>query len=308
MRNESGFPSLCRVWVEAARPRTLFLALASVGMGSFLAVVAGHFNWTIALLTLFTATFLQILSNLANDYGDSIHGADHEQRGGPSRAVQSGLIKAQSMRLAIFTVATLAAVCGLLLLWLAFGFEGFLVSLLFLFLGGVAIWAAISYSAGSLPYGYAGLGDLAVFIFFGWVGVLGSYYLQVLDIQVVLLLPATSCGLLIVAVLNVNNVRDMRSDQIAGKMSIPVRLGLRGARLYHWVLLGGGVLSVVLFVIIVFYSIWQFLFILTIPLLIQNGLAVSRRDPAQLDPYLKQLSVTNLLFVLTFGTGQILGL
>jgi 1,4-dihydroxy-2-naphthoate octaprenyltransferase len=277
-------------------------------MGSFLAFVAGHFNWTIALLTLFTATFLQILSNLANDYGDSIHGADHEHRGGPSRAVQSGLIKARSMRLAIFTVATLAAVCGLLLLWLAFGFEGFLVSLLFLFLGGVAIWAAISYTAGSLPYGYAGLGDLAVFIFFGLVGVLGSYYLQVLDLQLALLLPATSCGLLIVAVLNVNNVRDIRSDQIAGKMSIPVRLGLRGARLYHWVLLGGGVLAVVLFVIIVFYSIWQFLFILTIPLLIQNGLAVSRRDPAQLDPYLKQLSVTNLLFVLTFGMGQILGL
>ena len=101
MRKKSGFSSPWRVWIESARPRTLFLALASVGMGSFLATVSGHFNWTIALLTLFTATFLQILSNLANDYGDSIHGADHGQRVGPSRAVQSGLIKVQSMRLAI---------------------------------------------------------------------------------------------------------------------------------------------------------------------------------------------------------------
>lgn len=308
MRHESSLTDPWRNWITAARPRTLFLALASVSMGIFLGIVAGHFDLIVAILTLITALLLQILSNLANDYGDSIHGADHRERAGPSRAVQSGAISARTMRLAIFGVAALSAVSGSILLWLALEGEGLVIAFAFLLLGAAAIWAAISYTSGRSPYGYAGLGDAAVFFFFGWVGVTGSYYLQTRNFQPAVLLPATACGLLVVAVLNVNNIRDIRSDELAGKNSIPVRLGLRRARIYHWCLLVGGALAGILYVAISFYSLWQLLFTITFPLLAQNGLAVSRKEPEQLDPFLRQLSLSTLLFVMAFGIGQVLGL
>lgn len=307
MRKESAILTRIGIWVVAARPRTLALALASVGMGAFLAAGAGAYSWSIVILTFLTATLLQILSNLANDYGDSVHGADHKGRAGPARAVQSGAITAKTMRSVIIATAILTTICGLVLLWLAFGLDGILISLLFSFLGALSIWAAISYTSGSLPYGYAGLGDLAVFVFFGWLGVLGSYYLQVKSLEFALFLPASSVGLFTVAVLNVNNIRDIESDKAAGKMSIPVRLGLKGARLYHWSLLSGGFLFAVGYVILEYSSAWQWLFVISLPLLLQNGRAVSSRPPEKLDPYLRQMSLATLLFVLTFGIGQLLG-
>lgn len=294
------------IWLQAARPRTLALALAGVGMGIFLAGSSGAFNLAIAVLTLLTASLLQILSNLANDYGDTVHGADHGQRKGPSRAVQSGRVSAQEMRRAILVVAGLCALSGILLLWLALGVDGLVILAAFLLLGALAIWAAISYTAGRLPYGYAGLGDMAVLIFFGWVGVLGSYYLQALDLRVALLLPATSCGLFAVAVLNVNNIRDIDSDRMAGKKSIPVRVGLRRARLYHWLLLIGGFLTAVTYVVIDYRSPWQLLFLVSAPLFVQNARAVSRLAATELNPYLGQLSLATLLFVICFGMGQLL--
>ena len=294
------------VWLLAARPRTLILAIACVGMGVLLAAADGAFDPLVAGLTVLTAALLQILSNLANDYGDSIHGADHKQRSGPSRAVQSGQIPANVMKRAIRLVVGLAALAGISLLWLALGAAGVAIIIAFLVLGVLAIWAAISYTAGRLPYGYAGLGDLAVLLFFGWVGVLGSYYLQVLGLRNALLLPATSCGLFAVAVLNVNNIRDIDSDRIAGKQSIPVRIGLDRARIYHWSLLIGGVLAAIVYVAIDYSSAWQWLFLLTTPLFIRNGRAVSGRPPTELDPFLGQMSLSTLLFVICFGAGQIL--
>ena len=294
------------IWLLAARPRTLALAFAGVGMGIFLAGSSGAFDLAIAVLTLLTASLLQILSNLANDYGDTVHGADHAQRSGPSRAVQSGRVSAQEMRRAIMVVAGSCALSGILLLWLALGMDGLLILAAFLLIGALALWAAMSYTAGRLPYGYAGLGDLAVLVFFGWVGVLGSYYLQALNLWVALLLPATSCGLFAVAVLNVNNVRDIDSDRLAGKRSIPVRVGLRRARFYHWLLLLGGFLAAVTYVVIDYRSPWQLLFLVSAPLFIQNGRAVSRQSPAELNPYLGQLSLATLLFVICFGVGQLL--
>jgi len=295
------------VWLHAARPRTLPLATACIIMGSGLAAADGSFNWLVALFSFITAILLQILSNLANDYGDSFHGADHVERQGPKRAVQSGLVTPAQMKRAILLTSLLAVVSGILLLWFAFGNKSLSFTVLFILLGAAAIGAAITYTAGKMPYGYVGLGDLAVLIFFGWVGVIGSYFLQTNRFSWETVLPATACGLLAVAVLNVNNIRDMDSDRIAGKNSIPVRLGLPRARIYHWVLLTLATLLAVIYCLLNSSSLWQYLFLAAVPLLVRNGLAIDRATelPA-LNPWLKQLSIASLVFVTLFSIGQVL--
>lgn len=297
------------IWLSAMRPRTLPLAIASILMGTSLAAAHGSFNWLVAALCFITACLLQILSNLANDYGDSRHGADSASRLGPPRAVQSGLVTADQMLRAMALVAVLAMVSGLLLLWVAFLGAEISSALVFVVLGGAAVGAAITYTAGKLPYGYAGLGDLAVLVFFGWVGVLGSYYVQAIALAPLLILPATSCGFLAVAVLNVNNIRDLNSDRLAGKRSVPVRLGLEKARVYHWLLLTLPVILAVAYVLLSQGGLWEYLFLLTVPLLIRNGLAIGRTDDLPtLNPWLKQMSLTALLFAVLFSVGQLLGL
>lgn len=295
------------VWLHAMRPRTLPLALACIILGTCLAAADGALNWLVALLCILTAILLQTLSNLANDYGDSLHGADRAERQGPRRAVQSGLVTLAAMRRAIIVNALLTAIAGLALLWFAFGAEAFSFTLVFILLGAAAIGAAIAYTAGKLPYGYVGLGDLFVLIFFGWVGVIGSYFVQTVHFHWSLFLPATACGLLAVAVLNVNNIRDLESDRLAGKRSLPVRLGLRRARIYHWLLLIAAVVIAVIYALSDFTSGWQFLFLLAVPLLIRNGLAISRTaDLPSLNPWLKQMSLASLIFVTLFGLGQVI--
>lgn len=294
-------------WIEAARPRTLPLALASIFLGSFLAAYNNEFNWWVLALASLTTVFLQVLSNLANDYGDSIHGADSAEREGPSRSVQAGLISASAMRKAMILFGALSFLSGILLLWIALEFR-WQELLFFLGLGILAIVAAITYTSGSRPYGYAGLGDISVFIFFGLVGVLGTYYLHANTFYPDLLLPAASCGLFATAVLNVNNIRDIRSDKIAGKYSIPVRLGRERAVYYHWALLGLGLLASILFVLRNYYSPWQWLFLLSTPLLFINARAVKQKETAAaLDPYLKQMALATLAYVLTFGIGHLIG-
>ncbi|MBW7468776.1 1,4-dihydroxy-2-naphthoate polyprenyltransferase [Pontibacter aydingkolensis] len=297
---------MLKAWISAFRPRTLPLALSCIGMGGFMAAANGFFNATIAGLCVLTTLFLQILSNLANDYGDTKHGADSVHREGPMRAVQAGHIKAAHMKTGMVVFSLLSLVSGLLLLWVAFGTEGMLLFILFLVSGLASIWAAINYTAGDKPYGYAGLGDIFVFVFFGLVGVLGTYYLQAQQLELLVILPALVCGFFSTAVLNVNNIRDIKSDSLAGKQSIPVRLGPAKARIYHIMLLAGGVLSAVLYVALNFYSYWQLLFILALPLVFVNGVNVWRKQTSkELDPYLKQMAITTLLFVLLFGIGQI---
>ncbi len=169
-----------------------------------------------------------------------------------------------------------------------FGADAFSFTFIFILLGAAAIGAAITYTAGKMPYGYVGLGDLFVLIFFGWVGVIGSYFVQTTHISWLLMFPATACGLLAVAVLNVNNIRDLESDRLAGKRSIPVRLGLERARVYHWTLLITATLFATAYVLIHYISPWQFLFLLAVPLLARNGLAISRTaDLPSLNPWLK---------------------
>ncbi|HAS44955.1 MAG TPA: 1,4-dihydroxy-2-naphthoate octaprenyltransferase [Microscillaceae bacterium] len=291
-------------WISAFRLRTLPLALASIGMGSFLAGAYQLFSLKIFLLAAFTTIFLQILSNLANDYGDSIHGADSDDREGPQRAVQSGAISRKAMYRAMIVFGVLSFVCGITLLYVAI--NSWQTFFFFLGLGVLSIIAAITYTAGKKPYGYAGLGDISVVIFFGWVAVLGTFYLHAHLFHWTLLLPATTCGLFATAVLNVNNIRDIESDKKAGKKSIPVRMGRSKAVIYHWILLSVGLLCALGYVLINFQSGFQLMFLVIIPLLWLNARAVKQKtEAAQLDPYLKQMALTTLIFVLTFGIGQL---
>ncbi|MEM9857319.1 MAG: 1,4-dihydroxy-2-naphthoate polyprenyltransferase [Bacteroidota bacterium] len=296
---------MLKVWITAFRLRTLPLALASIGMGAFLAVADGFFSWPIFTWCAITTVGLQILSNLANDYGDTVNGADSVERSGPARTVQAGLISLPNMRKAIIIFIMITLLSGTYLLYLAFGFKW--EAFLFFFAVGIAaILAAIAYTAGRKPYGYMGLGDISVLLFFGFVAVLGSYYLFAESIYPDLLLPAASIGLFSTGVLNVNNIRDIESDLKAGKFSIPARIGRSKAVVYHWILLSVGLILSVFYVLNNYDSPWQFLFLLVLPLLIRNGLAVKTKKSAKdLDPFLKQLALTSLLFVLLFGLGQL---
>ncbi len=295
-----------KIWLKAFRLRTLPLALSCIGMGSFIAAVEGYFQFKIFFFSVLTTVFLQVLSNLANDYGDSVHGADSDARKGPQRTVQSGLISSKQMKLAMLLFTLAAFISGCSLLWVSFGAAYLTQMLIFLGVGLLAIWAAITYTAGKNPYGYAGLGDFSVLIFFGWVGVLGTFFLYTKAINWFHILPATSCGLFAVAVLNVNNIRDIDSDTEAGKRSIPVRIGRKAARIYHWGLLLTALATSIIWVLLNFKGMAQFAFFIALPLILRNGIAVSKfEDPAQLDPFLKQMALATLLFVLGFGLGNL---
>lgn len=294
-----------KAWLQAFRLRTLPLALACIGMAGFLAAAAGKFNLALFTLCCVTTIFLQVLSNLANDYGDSMNGADHEGRKGPIRAVQSGVISASEMRNAVIVFSFLSLFCGLFLLWFSFGTNWQALAIFFC-LGLLSIAAAIGYTVGKKPYGYIGLGDISVLIFFGLVGVMGSYYLFTHSITWKELLPALSCGLFSIAVLNINNIRDIESDRIAGKYSIPVRIGKAKATRYHWILLIGGLLCAIGYTFLHYKSPWQFLFLLTVPLFVKNGVSIHQKSSGELDPFLKQMALSTLLFVILFGVGLIL--
>ncbi|MEZ8989025.1 1,4-dihydroxy-2-naphthoate polyprenyltransferase [Vibrio breoganii] len=234
-------------WLSAARPKTLPLALTSIVTGSCLAYTHQQFSWSVSILALLTATLLQILSNLANDYGDAQQGTDNQDRLGPTRAIQSGEITAKQMKSAMVMCSLLSLAAGLTLI---------LTSLttmvdigIFLGLGVLAIFCAIAYTVGKKPYGYIGLGDLSVYIFFGLLGVGGTFYLHTNAISADLFLPATATGLLAVAVLNVNNMRDIDNDRAFGKTTMAVRMGLAKAKHYHALLVLSAWLAYFIFVL-----------------------------------------------------------
>jgi 1,4-dihydroxy-2-naphthoate octaprenyltransferase len=275
-------------------------------MGGFLAASLGEFRTDIFLLCICTTVLLQLLSNLANDYGDFTNGADLTGRIGPVRAVQSGVISPQSMKNAIVLFAVLAFASGVYLLYMSKGLESINAFGFFLALGVLAIIASIKYTAGKNPYGYAGLGDISVLVFFGWVGVIGSFYLQTGNVNSLLLLPATSCGLLATGVLNINNIRDIASDTEAGKRTIPMRIGRENAVLYHIFLIVFAIGCAIAYTLLVYKSVEQFLFVVSVPFFITNIVKVKTVDSKNLDPYLKQMALSTLLFVVSFGVGLLL--
>ncbi len=288
-------------WLSAARPRTLPLALASIFMGSFLAASVGQFDWLIFSLCCLTTIALQVLSNFANDYGDTQNGADLAGRVGPQRAVQSGAITPKQMLSGIYVLAVLCLVFGIGLLYFSFKDASMRAFWGFLGLGLLSMLAAYTYTAGRKPYGYAGLGDISVLIFFGLVGVLGSNYLFTKTFDWINILPALSCGLFATGVLNINNIRDIESDTRAGKKTIPSRLGKQNAIIYHWLLLSLGMISVLIFSFLQGENNFQY--IICFPLFFINGFKVSRLPNP--DPMLKQMALSTLAFVLGFGLTQL---
>ncbi len=288
-------------WLHAVRLRTLPLALASILAGSFLAHWQHAFRWEIFFLACLTTIFLQILSNLSNDYGDTVHGADSADRQGPVRAVQSGIISLEEMKKAMYWFAGLSLISGLLLIYLAF--SDWKLFLVFLGLGLAAIWAAVNYTSGKNPYGYAGLGDVSVFAFFGLTGVLGTYFLHTLSFEPAAVLIAVSLGCFSTAVLNINNIRDIESDAKAGKKSIPVRIGRVNAVRYNWGLILAGNLSLLAFSLVTL-QYTPLIALLCWPLMQKVCLGVQKATTsATTDPFLKIMALSTLIWTLLFGIG-----
>lgn len=298
--------STLKTWISALRLRTLPLAVSAVFTGIALADFHYSSDSGIAGLCLLTAVALQVLSNLANDYGDFVKGTDNDQRLGNMRALQSGNISMAQMRTAIITLVLLALASGISLLLKATGGHLNLSFLLFFLLGIAAIAAAIKYTIGTNAYGYSGLGDVAVFIFFGPVAVIGTFLLCngiTFDLQkdAVILLPATGIGLLSIGVLNTNNIRDIDNDKASGKYTIPVRIGLQRARIYHAALIITALACFLLYSILYEFH-WIKLLQLPASFLILTTLSgVLNNDPSPLyNQYLKKLSLGTLLFVVVF--------
>ncbi|WP_150140319.1 1,4-dihydroxy-2-naphthoate polyprenyltransferase [Candidatus Enterovibrio escicola] len=299
------FSTIFSTWLDAIRLKTLPLAVACILCGSSIAAKTVRFSLTIALLTLITALLLQILSNLANDYGDAVKGTDNDARIGPKRAIQLGLVTPYTMKKAMILNLVLIIIFGLILLITALHKVSDILS--FMVLGTLAIIAALYYTIGSKPYGYHGLGDLSVLVFFGLIGVAGTYYLQTGTLNIFIFLPATACGLLAVAVLNINNLRDIDNDRACNKRTLVVRMGSHRSRTYHQVLLASAYACFTLFSILEHIPVSKWLFILTIPLTIKHSKVVlSSSEGASLRPMMANMVKVALLTNVLFAVGILL--
>ncbi|WP_391528128.1 1,4-dihydroxy-2-naphthoate polyprenyltransferase [Photorhabdus akhurstii] len=302
--NSSTSISQTQAWLESLRPKTLPLALAAIITGSALAAWTGHFKLPVALLALLTAAILQILSNLANDYGDVIKGSDTEKRIGPLRGMQKGIITASQMKKALKIIVLLACLSGGALITVACEEPGDIFG--FLVLGLLAIIAAITYTVGAKPYGYMGLGDISVLIFFGWLSVAGTYYLQAGFFDSVVILPATASGLLSTAVLNINNLRDIEDDKRHGKNTLAVRLGPTKARYYHGCLIITAILCLALFTVQNSSGWSGWLFLLALPWLFKHmWYVLNEPTPEGMRPMLGQMVKAALLTNILFSVGLI---
>ena len=292
-----------KAWISAFRPRTLFLAIGTTICGTGLAMSYGQYSWLVFVLTSLTAIFLQLLSNLANDLGDYQHGTDVTgKRVGPTRAVQSGAITPKQMKVAVYVTMGLSAMVGLSLIYVALQFMDYKYILLFLILGVAAIYAAIKYTSGKNPYGYKGLGDIFSFLFFGPVPVVGTYFLHTHSLDFMPWLPAIGLGFMSAAVLNINNMRDMENDKESGKITIPIRIGLRKAKIYQLSLVVGMILCFTIYGIMYLSEWFQFLYVVVFTLfilIIKNIFAI--KENRFLDPYLKYTSMSTFLLSLVFS-------
>ncbi|MFK5856919.1 MAG: 1,4-dihydroxy-2-naphthoate polyprenyltransferase [Bacteroidota bacterium] len=293
-------------WISAFRLRTLPLALSSILMGSFLAIASHRYNWLVIILSLVTTLLLQILSNLANDYGDGMKGTDNSERLGPLRAIQSGDISPKQMRTGIGVFVLLSLISGIWLIIESLGTDLYLGLIFFVF-GIAAIAAAIKYTMGKSSYGYSGFGDLFVFIFFGLLAVFGTYFLNTHSINWGILLPATSMGLFSTGVLHLNNMRDMKNDADSGKNTMALRLGYKYAKLYYYIMISFAMVFAVIFVLLNYHSPLQFLFIISFIFMIKDLLDINKiTNKSLLDPYLKRLALQTLLFTILFGLGMLI--
>ena len=291
----------------SARLRSLPLSVSGVLLGSGAAYGAGVFRADIFALALLTTLLFQVLSDYANDYGDAVKGTDDDGRLGPRRAIQTGQMSAAEMKCVIVATALLSALSSLALSVLAFG-ERFYLVLLFLALGGASIYAAIRYTVGTGAYGYRGLGDIFVFLFFGLLSVLGSYFLYARSLDAALLLPACACGILSTAVLNLNNMRDIQNDALKGKRTIPVRIGLSAAKRYHYALIAGGAGLMLCYSFLRDEPGAKLLYVISLAPLIRHLFFISKvREYRDFDGQLKVVALSTFAMSALFFVGEILG-
>ncbi|ATA89079.1 1,4-dihydroxy-2-naphthoate octaprenyltransferase [Capnocytophaga stomatis] len=296
-----------RTYIKAARLRTLPLSVSGIIMGSALAFRAGYFRWEVFLLALLTTILFQVLSNFANDYGDGVKGTDNENRVGPERALQSGKVTRKQMKFVVVVTALFSVLLAIALIYVSFGEENLLYTLIFFLLGVLCVVAAIKYTVGKSAYGYRGLGDVFVFIFFGLVSVLGSYFLYVHQLNWKIFLPATAVGLLSVAVLNLNNMRDYENDKAVGKNTLVVKMGIDLAKYYHYYLVVLAMLCMMAFSILNFQVRWQLLYMIAFFPLVIHLLSVKRnKNLKDLDKELKIVALSTFFLALLFFIAQIL--
>ncbi|WP_458626356.1 1,4-dihydroxy-2-naphthoate octaprenyltransferase [Winogradskyella sp. PC D3.3] len=294
-------------WLSAMRLRTLPLSVSGIILGGCFAFYNGYFNPWVFCFAILTTISLQILSNLANDYGDGVRGTDNEERVGPDRAIQSGAITPDEMMDGIKLNIIIVIIFTMILIWNAFDHGSILYILLFLLLGGLSVYAALNYTMGDSPYGYRALGDVYVFVFFGLISTLGCYFLFAHRIDHVVILPAISVGLLSVGVLNLNNMRDIESDTNAGKITLAIKLGKKRAKQYHFALIIGAMLLTVVFSILYYVEPYNFMYMLAfIPLLIHLKKVKVAEQPNAFDSQLKVLALSTCLLAILLGVGYIL--
>ncbi|MDB2389571.1 1,4-dihydroxy-2-naphthoate octaprenyltransferase [Flavobacteriaceae bacterium] len=286
-----------KYWIKASRLRTLPLSLSGVLLGCALAVDSWWqfplFWWAMA-----TTIGFQVLSNFANDYGDGVKGTD-AQRTGEARMVASGLITAKQMKRAVWISGILTFFSATIVVFMAFGQQHYLLSFLFFNLTLLALWAAVRYTVGGGAYGYSGWGDVFVFVFFGLLGVLGSSVLFIKQIDYYLLLPAITVGLLSVAVLNLNNMRDADQDALIGKRTLAVRMGFQKAKIYHNILVLGALVSALLYAFLRAQELWSWAFIFAfIPLGLHLIRVQKISNPADYDAELKKVALSTFLYAL----------
>ncbi len=296
-----------KTWISAFRLRTLPLSISGAVVGSSYAYFLGFFDILIFVLIVLTTLSFQILSNLANDYGDGIKGTDNNSRIGPERALQSGAISPKQMKNAIIVNAILSIILALLLIYVAFGVGQLFSSLIFIVLGALSIYAAIAYTVGKSAYGYRALGDLMVFLFFGWLSVMGTYFLFAKDLNSMLLIPASAIGCLSAAVLNLNNMRDLETDLKSNKITLAGYLGKKSSKIYHFALILSAILLMLIFQYSISYSKIMYLsWIAFIPLIFHLKVVFFIKNPKDFDPHLKLVALSTFVLAILFATALII--
>nr|WP_233861124.1 1,4-dihydroxy-2-naphthoate octaprenyltransferase [Tenacibaculum piscium] len=297
-------------YIKAARLRTLPLSISGIIVGASLGIkdsVPTFYFWesTIFWLAILTTIGFQVLSNFANDYGDGIKGTD-DNREGEARMVSSGMITPKQMKMAMIITAIITLLLALLLIFTSFGKDNFLFSALFLGLGIASIVAAIKYTVGKSAYGYSGFGDVFVFLFFGLLAVVGTYFLYTKQVNFGIFLPAISIGLLSTAVLNLNNMRDRINDEKVGKNTLVVKNGAKFAKKYHYTLLIISFITAMMYVLINYQKPVQFLFILAyLPIIKHVFFVYQNKEEPLLDGELKKVALSTFLFSILFALGYL---
>ncbi len=290
-----------KAWINAARLRTLPLSVSGIIVGYGLASMYGYTDVLIFIIALATTICFQITSNFANDYGDGVKGTDNDERIGPERAYQSGALSRKELKRGILISIIVSIIFVVVLVLKSFVSGNIVNVIVFLVLGIISIWAAIKYTVGKSAYGYRGLGDIFVFTFFGIVGVLGSMFLITKVFFLEAILPASTVGLLSVAVLNLNNLRDIESDRKSNKNTLVVKMGFTNGKTYHYLLLLFSFICTFIFTIYNYWVIYNFIWLLSyIPILIHLRRTIKMKNSVTMDPELKVVALSTFLFAVLF--------